>query len=118
MNYDKEYRNRNIDVAEVQKYLLENPGTIEELLPDVEFKVNGKKTGKILDLINNSENIEKLMRGEKIELTSKENYYFVLGDNTDGSYDSRMWGFVPESQIRGKAFLRFWPLDSRMGFLE
>ena len=49
--------------------------------------------------------------GEKVTVTADEDYYLALGDNTNGSYDSRMWGFVKESRIKGKAFVRFWPLN-------
>ncbi len=34
-----------------------------------------------------------------------EGHYFMLGDNRDASNDSRYWGFVPDRNIVGRAFL-------------
>ncbi|MFH1782367.1 MAG: signal peptidase I [Candidatus Omnitrophota bacterium] len=35
--------------------------------------------------------------------------YYMLGDNSISSRDSRYWGFLPRKYVIGKAFLIYWP---------
>jgi signal peptidase I len=37
---------------------------------------------------------------EATEITVPEGQYFVMGDNRDGSIDSRQWGFIPKENIK------------------
>jgi len=45
--------------------------------------------------------------GQKIAVP--KDYYYMLGDNSGSSRDSRYWGFVPKKYIIGKAVFRYWP---------
>lgn len=116
-NYSDTFEKENIDVAKVQSLLKENGAYVSQLLPDVKFLVNGVPTGMILDFIHDQDVLNKLLKGETVTKTLDEDYYLALGDNTNGSYDSRMWGFVKDSRIKGKALVRFWPLN-RIGLLK
>jgi signal peptidase I len=48
---------------------------------------------------------------EVTQYTFKMDYYWMMGDNRQGSQDSRYWGFVPEDRIVGKAWMIWFSWD-------
>ncbi len=49
---------------------------------------------------------------QDFEFSVPEGQYFMMGDNRDGSSDSRYWGTVPEAYLKGRAFFVWMSWDS------
>ncbi len=78
---------------------------------------NGKLTinGKVADEPLSVRKVFYYNRGDYGEegkpIKVPKDSYFVLGDNSGSSKDSRYWGFVPKSYLIGKAILVIFPFD-------
>jgi signal peptidase I len=48
-------------------------------------------------------------------VTIPEGHYFMMGDNRDDSQDSRYWGFMPATYIKGRALFIYWSFGAPNG---
>jgi len=55
--------------------------------------------------------------GQNQKIVVPEDSYYVLGDNSGSSKDSRYWGFVQKDLMIGKAEVIYWPLN-RVRFIK
>lgn len=109
-------------------------------LPGDELKINGNKlyvkpdgAGEFRPVTDFSPKFDKLYSGKGgyqghhpddpflnagIVYKVPPDNYFMMGDNTMFSYDSRFWGPVPRKNIIGRACLVFWPVSRRWGGVD
>ena len=60
--------------------------------------------------------VEQFLSGQ--EYTVPAGHYFMLGDNSRFSKDSRFFGSVPRRNLVGRAFITFWPFSRRWGIID
>jgi signal peptidase I len=58
--------------------------------------------------------LQDLSGGDQIQVGP--GHYYVMGDNTLNSADSRYWGDVPGENVIGKSFFVYWPITTRFGW--
>lgn len=89
------------------KRIIGTPGEIVSIASGKVY-VNGQPLQE--DYITEPPNLP--MEGRQVPVDQ----FFVMGDNRNDSNDSRYWGFLPKSDIIGRAVFRFWPFD-RFGLI-
>lgn len=78
------------------------------LISEGKIYVNGKALENPLFSQRYYYNRGKYSGGSREVVIPKDSFY-VLGDNSASSRDSRYWGVVPKKNLVGKAFLIYWP---------
>ncbi len=81
--------------------------TIEER--DKHLFINGKPAEE--PYVQHTDRLLSERRDNFGPIVVPEGKLFAMGDNRDESYDSRFWGFVDSSAIKGKAFIIYWSWD-------
>lgn len=89
------------------KRLIALPGETVEIKNGTIYINDKPLLGRVFNQIYYYNRGELGREGEKT--TVPEDNFFVLGDNSASSQDSRYWGFVPRKNILGKAMLIYWP---------
>lgn len=88
------------------------PGESVEIREKVVY-INGKPLDDAKAVFRDDSNYpaSKEPRDNFGPVTVGPNELFVMGDNRDNSHDSRFWGMVETTALKGKAFIIYWSWD-------
>ncbi|MDO8518538.1 MAG: signal peptidase I [Deltaproteobacteria bacterium] len=76
------------------------------------YNIGLEKLGEVDHLLQRSKRMPSL---DEFEVVIPPGHFFVMGDNRDQSADSRVWGFVPRENLKGRAMFIWLSLDSELG---
>jgi signal peptidase I len=91
------------------------PGERIEIRPDKHVYIDDKVVSDPKAIARTQYTTTEYTR--EYDITVPDRHVIALGDNSDNSADSRYWGPLPIDNLRGRAFLRYWPLK-KMRFLN
>jgi signal peptidase I len=96
-------------------YIWINDGRVDDLaIGAISRSEDGHDTGYLIPDGQSG----SLISPESPSYTIGESEYFMCGDNTDASYDSRYWGGVPEQNLVGPAWVVYWPFGHHWGRIK
>jgi signal peptidase I len=116
------YIRRDVVVFNPPETYIELTGNTEALIKRVvavegdSVEVRGRKLF-VNDVIQDEPFINEEPDYSLDKVTVPKGCLLVLGDNRNHSFDSHLWGFVPQENVIGRAVFKYWP-PWRVGTIE